>query len=499
MIRLVAVAIVALAVAAFAPTAGAAGAVSAAGATVAVALTLVGAHHRALPLVGAALAVVLVGSADLTSGGAVQRWPALAAMPLIVPLSGLSLVRLRTVATVIVLAPVVLAGSIRVLAYDPLRDAACGGCLPLPAVLGHHATTSWGVLVGGGVALGGLAFALPSSRQRVMLAVVVALGGWSLVGWQQPRGGVVEASLWAFAVAILAGVVQVAKSLSDRVRLARLAELLRGSGGPQSALRQALGDPSATLAFATDRGWINPDGVVCEPLGRGRATTSICFAETVVARISHVPDSGKADTLAGSLSPELRISIEQARLDALLRAQLRELQESRLRVVEAADDQRRRVERNLHDGAQQQVLALGFDIRGALAATPNDATLQQCLASVMLVLRDLRALARGVYPALLTGAGLGPALDQLGREVTVSRLPARRFAPGVERTVYLLVSEWAAHGPVEVTADATDQRLRVRVRGGQRPANSVVTERVRALGGTVSSSEGSVEVRIPCV
>ena len=105
------------------------------------------------------------------------------------------------------------------------------------------------------------------------------------------------------------------------------------------------------------------------------------------------------------------------------------------------------------------------------------------------LLGDLRTLAHGVYPALLTGAGLGPALEGLGPSVVVTHLPQQRFAPGIERTAYLLVSELAARGPVRVAAAVIGEELVMKVDGG-RLVPALAGERARAaLGGSLSVTE----------
>ncbi len=214
------------------------------------------------------------------------------------------------------------------------------------------------------------------------------------------------------------------------------------------------------------------------------------------------PDSGRTDTLAGSLTPELRLAIEHARLTAQLEAQVRLLQASRARVVEAADETRRGLERDLHDGAQQELLALGFDVRRAHNAAPQDECLARCLEEVTGALDDLRSLASGVHPAILTTAGLGPALE-LARsrcpyDVRAASLPDQRFAPAVERTAYLLVVDMATRGPVEVTGSVANGSLLLQVTGAPMPHGSVVPERVAALGGTLVVTPGRTEVTLPC-
>ena len=497
--RFLPVALTSLAVVAFVPTAsGAAGGLALAGVAVALALSVVGSQERALALSAAALAVAVGASVDLGTGGEAHRWAALAALPLVVPLAGLSLSRPPAALAGLVLAGGLLAGPVRAMAYDPLRDRGCSKCLPLPAVLGHRPEASWWVLVGGLVALAALAAGLRTARQRLFLAALLGAGCWALTGWREPRGVVVEAIQWALAIAVLGGAVSVVGSLSNQARLSRLEVLFRSGGGPEAALCTALTDPSATLSFAADRGWIGLDGLVATPPRPDQVTTPVWIADALVARFAHAPDAGRAEMLATTLTPELRVGIEHARLDALLRAQVRELRESRLRLVEAADEERRRIERDLHDGAQQHVLALGYDVRRELTGTPSDAALQQCLATTAEMLGGLRKLAHGVYPALLTGAGLGPALEGLGPSVAVTQLPPQRFAAGVERTAYLLVSELAASGPVSVAAAVAGEELVVTVDGGRLAPGSLVGERVKTLGGSLSVTNNRTEARIPC-
>ena len=201
------VALTSLAVVAFVPTAsGAAGGLALAGVAVALALSVVGAHHQALPLSAAALAVAVGASVDLGAGGEVHRWA-----------------RARRVATRRTPRRPVTGPSARAVTRRPgagwrgagrarasagLRPVArpgCSGCLPLPAVLGHRPEASWWVLVGGVVAL-----AAPGGRPAHGTAArvpgcPVGAGCWALTGWREPRGVVVEAIQWALAIAVLVG------------------------------------------------------------------------------------------------------------------------------------------------------------------------------------------------------------------------------------------------------------------------------------------------------
>ena len=195
---------------------------------------------------------------------------------------------------------------------------------------------------------------------------------------------------------------------------------------------------------------------------------------------------------------------------AVANAQSRaELMTSRARIVAASDDARRRIERDLHDGAQQRLLALALRLR--MAAEPSTqrgeprTEMADAAAELMSVIDDLREISHGIHPAILSKAGLRPALRALGRRSVVPvELDVRvdgRLSEPVEVGVYYVVSEMLANAEkharasvVEVRAEASDGRLRVRVRddgiGGADPVRGSgllgLKDRIEALGGTFS-------------
>ena len=204
-----------------------------------------------------------------------------------------------------------------------------------------------------------------------------------------------------------------------------------------------------------------------------------------------------------------------------------ELRASRVRIVEAADAARRRLERDLHDGAQQRLVELALDLRMARARLDDDPgrvreLMDAALGDLAAATRELRELARGIHPAALTEGGLRPALEAL---VARSSVPARlvsvpdaRFAAPVEATAYFTVAEgltnaarYAAAGRVEVEAKRLDGRLRIEVRddgcGGADPRRGSglrgLADRVAALDGgldVISPPDGGtlLRVEIPC-
>jgi PAS domain S-box-containing protein len=204
-----------------------------------------------------------------------------------------------------------------------------------------------------------------------------------------------------------------------------------------------------------------------------------------------------------------------------------ELRASRVRIVEAADAARRRLERDLHDGAQQRLVELALDLRMARARLDDEPTqaselLDAALADLDDATRELRELARGIHPAALTEGGLRPALQALAARSTlptqIVAVPDERFAAPVEATAYFTVAEGltnaarhAAARRAEVEALRLDGRLRVEVRddgsGGADPATGSglrgLSDRAAALDGelaVISPPGGGTVLRLelPC-
>ena len=187
-----------------------------------------------------------------------------------------------------------------------------------------------------------------------------------------------------------------------------------------------------------------------------------------------------------------------------------ELAASRTRVVAAADQARRRIERDLHDGTQQRLVSLVLDLRAAQAAVPPElpelrAKLTRVADGLTGALEDLRELSRGIHPAVLSEGGLAPALKALARRSAVPvelevEVPARLAEP-VEVAAYYVVSEALANtdkhanaSVIHVRVQAGDDRLQLSVRddgvGGATPGRGSglvgLTDRVQALGGTIT-------------
>ena len=217
---------------------------------------------------------------------------------------------------------------------------------------------------------------------------------------------------------------------------------------------------------------------------------------------------------------------EVHRLNAELHARLEELAASRSRIVAAGDVERRRLERNLHDGAQQRLVALSLALRVALAKLDSDpaaarATLADAGEELSLALAELRELARGLHPAILSDRGLRPAVEMLaGRApvpVEIAEVPAERLPEPVEAAAYYLIAEaltnvakYAGASTVRVRVAADDAAVVVEVAddgaGGADPAGGSglrgLADRVEALGGSLevvspAGSGTSLRAEIP--
>jgi signal transduction histidine kinase len=327
--------------------------------------------------------------------------------------------------------------------------------------------------------------------------------------------GAEAAALTAFAGAI--GLEHLLARRSRRRIAAVVADLLAApaSGGLRDALAAMLGDPGLRLAYPL------ASGALVDAAGRplelsqtnGRSATSIVRDGRVVAVVEHRSDVLDDPRLVDEVAAAARLGLEHERLQAASRAQLAELREARGRIVEAGDNARRRLERDLHDGAQQRLLALSLTLRLLHEADARSAAaIEDAILEVREALAELRAISHGLFPALLGDEGLAAAIAGLAEgstvPVTLASLPPGRMNRRAEMAAYHVVAEAvrAATGPVHVDVAATDQLLRVAVEGVDLPADVLleVADRVGAADGEVAverSAGGPAFLRatIPCV
>jgi signal transduction histidine kinase len=305
-----------------------------------------------------------------------------------------------------------------------------------------------------------------------------------------------------------------------RARLTRLANDLGEAPQPgmlRDTLAAALGDPGIDVLYPRSGSGqlIDADGHAAEPPAADRAVARIARGNRPLALVLHDPALVNEPELARALGSAAKLSVENEALRAEAMAQLHALQASRARIVETADGARRRLERDLHDGAQQRLLALSYDLRLARSGADGDDTLVSTLDAaadeIEAALEELRELAHGIYPAVLTEAGLGPALGTLADEapvaVEVGDLPSERPPPGIERTAYVVVDvaieDAAGRGAtwLAVRVERESERLVVATDddGAPRGARLLhLADRVGALGGTLVVGDTKLRAELPC-
>ncbi len=194
----------------------------------------------------------------------------------------------------------------------------------------------------------------------------------------------------------------------------------------RDSLARALSDPSLELAY-----WLPEYGVYVDLDGRpvelpsleGRSTTLIDRDGEHVAALIHDPALEDEPELVRGVEAVAGIALENGRLHAEERARLEELRGSRARIVEAAQNERRALERNLHDGAQQRLIALSLDLSRLERRMGGDpevrVALDQARGEVAASLAELREIARGLHPAVVSAHGLAVALEQLAARAPV--------------------------------------------------------------------------------
>lgn len=249
------------------------------------------------------------------------------------------------------------------------------------------------------------------------------------------------------------------------------------AGELREELGRALGDPSVELAYwlPDSEQHVDADGrpVELPPPGAGRAVTEVERDGRRIAAIVHDPallDDPEQVRAAGAAAA---LALENERLDAELRAKVEELSTSRARIVESGYAARRRLERDLHDGAQQRLVSLALSLRifRSRIETDPDAVreLDSARGELDQALDELRELARGIHPSVLSDRGLDAALDGLARRaplpVKLEETPAERLPDRVESAAYFVVAEALTN--VAKYAQATHASVNVRRHNGQ--------------------------------
>jgi signal transduction histidine kinase len=221
------------------------------------------------------------------------------------------------------------------------------------------------------------------------------------------------------------------------------------AGGPvREMLAESLGDRTVSVVYwLADRDtFVDEHGhpVELPKPGSGRAWTAVDRDGRRLAAIIHDASLDTSPELVMAAAAAASLAIDNERLKADLQARVEELRMSRLRIIEAGDAARRRIERDLHDGAQQQLVSLALDLR-MLKSRLKDPQIDELSARLATALAELRELARGIHPAILTDRGLAPAIASLADRgsvpISVDVEVEERLPAPIEAAAYFLVAE----------------------------------------------------------
>jgi signal transduction histidine kinase len=358
----------------------------------------------------------------------------------------------------------------------------------------------------------------------LMIALLDQLLAWG--GLRAP--GVRELRWVTFWTLGMLPAVLVAGLLEARLARSAVGDALTGlwDGFSPVALRDALArllhDPQLRLLYwlPVQQRWSTADG---EPEdlphdGDARVATVIDQDGRPLAALVHDTSLTEEPELLDAVAAATGLALENGRLRAELLARVQELTESRLRVLEAARRERQRLERDLHDGAQQRLVTLSLEL-GLLQAQLTDRSdsrrsVEQVRREIALALDELRRVARGIYPAVLSAHGLQVALESLTATAPVPvrltvGLREERLPEAVEMAVYFLARQSIAD--VARHADVTDVALDVESRNGVvtveieadgavppadtadpegGPGRRALTDRIEALGGRLRRGVG---------
>jgi signal transduction histidine kinase len=362
--------------------------------------------------------------------------------------------------------------------------------------------------------------------QRAVLAPVLWTGGGTLAVFALALGldatGAPSETLERLALLLFATVpfgflagllrTRLAHGAAVSELIARLGQV-PGEDALRAALADALGDPSLRLAY-----WLPESERFVDASGRpvtlpDGGWTAVELHGRRVAAIVHDLSLADEPELVRTVGAAAALALENQRLSAELRARIEDLRASRARLVEATDAERRRLERDLHDGAQSRLVALALQLRLARSKANGQpelaAMLDRSSAELQASLEELRELARGIHPAVLSHHGLEAALRALaGRApvpVEVSCDPPEQVPPAVETALYFVVAEAltnvakyadANHATVSVKGD--DGTVVVEVtddgRGG---ADVGGGSGLRGLADRVAALDGRLELHSP--
>lgn len=366
-----------------------------------------------------------------------------------------------------------------------------------------------------GLLVGGQAIADQDAVGQVLFLITVIL---------------ISAVPFAFLVGLLRSRISTAGAVSEL--MLTLGETSARELDIRDALAEALGDDSLGFFYwlPEREAYVDSSGHVTEPppAESGRGWARVEHDGELIAAISYdraLTDNPQMISATGSAAA---LALRNQRLEAALRAKVEELRASRTRIVQASDRARRELERNLHDGAQQHLVSMALTLRMAESKMDSDPAaakelLAQASADLEEATTELRELARGIHPAILTDRGLGAALGALATRssvpVELGEVPEERLPPPVESAAYFVVAEaltnvarysQATRADVKVQLENGDALIEVKDNGigGANIEDGTglrgLQDRVAALDGnlTITSEPDSgttVRAELPCV
>jgi signal transduction histidine kinase len=333
--------------------------------------------------------------------------------------------------------------------------------------------------------------------------------------------GAVDERLWLAEAGAMVAVG--AAVIVDRIRVTRvraslidlvleLGKSLRPGANLHQTLSRLLGDPGLVVVYPlADGRYADADGrLLTIPPADGRTITPLVRDDRTVALLVSRPGLLGSAELVEEVASAACLVLDHERLRAEVKTRTADLTASRARIVEAGDAERQRLERNLHDGAQQRLIVLLLIVRRARTRLADIdpslcSRLDEIDVELVSALEELRRVAHGIFPAILADEGLAAALDSLSAEagLLVDTVPAGRFPSPVEHAAYQVVAEFVRHGATTVTAIRGPDSLLLDV-GGQLPPGALVEleDRLVAVNASIRADggPGGVQLRatIPC-
>ena len=458
---------------------------------------------RGRPLAGAAAlglaAACLLADALIAreSDGSVAQTLGFAAVPLLVPLLAEAADAPHVARMALWVSSAVCAVAVCCF-YDPFLDLSCRRtCAENPILVAHAPGVAHAARAAAGLAT--IAWCALAARRRTAVIVLgVALAATRLaVGVDDPT----RPGLRALHLAAAGGALAVAAAVAhDLLRLprtrARLGRLLRDlrladAWGLERCLREATGGGGLRLVYQHPDRPVRIDATGVPVPDEWLATDKridVRRRGLTLATLLHAPED-----IAAALGAAAELALDNERLTAARRYDLHVLQVTSTRLVALGDAERRRIERNLHDGAQQRLVAAALALRLAQVRDPA-IDVDDALTGLDRVVAEVRAVAHGVHPEVLATEGLGPALTTLAHEIGTPmdlRLEAiGRLPEAIEITVYAAAQEILTSGHrtvVDMSArDAWAQAI-IRTDGWRGPSEfPSLSDRARTLGGELT-------------